>query len=152
MLENQPLSVSTMEARTQSGAPAPTGPTEVLPASKRRRHTTAYKLEVVKRAAALRSQGNGALGAYLRAEGLYYSAIRKWETLHAQGKLTGADRRGARQQGREVLQAENKQLRRQNEALQKRLRKTELIVDLQKKLSAVLQNETDEPSGTNDAP
>lgn len=144
MFGNQSQPVLTMEARTQAG------PTEVQTSSKRRRHTTAYKLEVIKRVGVLRSQGNGAVGAYLRGEGLYYSSIRKWEKLHAEGKLTGADRRGTTQKSREALQAENKRLRRQNEALQKRLQKTELIIELQKKLSAVLQ--TGEDSGMSDAP
>lgn len=117
--------------------------TEVVARPGRRRHTLTYKLKVLETVSALRSQGNGAIGAYLRREGLYYSSVRKWEQLQAQGKLTSS-RRGTKQKSREELLSENKRLRRQNEQLEKRLKKTELIVELQKKLSQALGLETEE--------
>ena len=125
------------------------GTTEVVARPVRRRHTVAYKLRVLETVAALRAEGHGAIGAYLRKEGLYYSSVQDWERQQARGKLTSS-RRGTKQKGREELLSENKRLRRQNEQLEKRLKKTELIVELQKKLSQVLQNEettegTDEP-------
>jgi transposase len=120
---------------------------EVEARAKRRRHTLAYKLKVLETVAGLRSQGNGAIGAYLRREGLYYSSVRKWEQLHSEGKLTSSGR-GAKQKSRENLLAENKRLRRQNEQLENRLKKTELIVELQKKLAQALQiQETPEKQG-----
>jgi len=62
----------------------------------------------------------GRLGAYLRKEGLYYSSVRLWERLQAQGKLTSS-RRGSKQKSREELLGEIKRLRRHNEQLEKRL-------------------------------
>ena len=111
---------------------------EVVARPKRRRHTLAYKLKVLQTVAALRSQGHGAVGAYLRKEGLYYSAVRTWEHQQSQGRLTSSQR-GSKEKSREKLLTENKRLRRKQEQLEKRLRKTELIVELQKKLSEVIE-------------
>jgi hypothetical protein len=52
---------------------------EVVPRSRRRVHSLPYKLNVLKAVAALRSEGNGEIGAYLRREGLYYATVRSWE-------------------------------------------------------------------------
>jgi len=118
---------------------------EVTPRATRRYLTAAYKIKVLETVAALREQGQGAVGAYLRTEGLYYSSIRSWEKLRDQGLLTST-RKGPREQNRDALLAENKQLRRKLEQAEKRLAKTELIVELQKKLSAIM--ELDEPKPT----
>jgi transposase len=117
----------------------------VTPRVTRRYLTAAYKLKVLDTVAALREQGRGAVGAYLRKEGLYYSSISSWEKLHDQGLLTKS-KKGAREKNRDALLAENKQLRRKLEQSQKRLAKTELIIDLQKKLSAIM--DIDDPSST----
>lgn len=120
---------------TADGQPA-TDP-EVVARTNRRRHTIAYKLKVIKVVADLRSEGHGAVGAFLRKEGLYYSTVRTWERLAAKGQLVSGQN-GTKRQKRDALVAENKRLRRKNEQLEKRLAKTELIVELQKKLSAIL--------------
>jgi len=118
---------------------------EVTPRATRRYLTVAYKIKVLETVAALREQGQGAVGAYLRTEGLYYSSIRSWEKLRDQGLLTKSNK-GPREQNRDALLAENKQLRRKLEQSQRRLAKTELIVELQKKLSAII--DLDEPKST----
>ena len=123
---------------------------EVVPRATRRTLTVAYKLKVMETIAALREQGQGAVGAYLRKEGLYYSSIRTWEKLRDQGLLTRV-RKGPREKNHDALLAENKQLRRELEKAQKRLAKTELIVELQKKLSSILDLETPKPAGRSDA-
>ncbi len=102
---------------------------EVVSLPKRRRLSTAYKLRVLDTVSDLRSRGNGAVGAYLRTEGLYYSSIRKWERQRAEGHLNSRSK-GRREKIRERLVAENKKLRRQLEHMQKRLDKREMIVDL----------------------
>jgi len=103
----------------------------------RRRHTLAYKIRILEAVSALREDGSGAIGAFLRKEGLYYSTVRKWAKLHSEGKL-GSTQPGARGKSRETLQAENQQLRRRLERTEKKLRKAEMIVELQKKLSSIL--------------
>ena len=111
--------------------------TEVVARAARRRLSLAYKLNVLETVTYLRTQGHGAVGAYLRQEGLYYSSVRAWERLHANGELT-ARRKGAKGKNRDTLLAENKTLRRKLEHSEKRLAKTELLVELQKKLSSIL--------------
>lgn len=98
---------------------------------------------VLETVAALRSEGHGAIGAYLRKEGLYYSSVRTWERQQSQGRLSST-RRGSKEKSREELLAEIKRLRRKQEQLEKRLKKTELIVELQKKLSEVMEQESRE--------
>jgi hypothetical protein len=118
---------------------------EVTPQATRRYLTVAYKLKVLETVAALREQGQGAVGAYLRKEGLYYSSIRSWGKLRDQGLLTKSNK-GPREKNHDALLAENKQLRRKLQQAEKRLAKTELIVELQKKLSAIM--DLDEPKPT----
>jgi transposase-like protein len=96
----------------------------------------------------LRKEGNGTVGAYLRAEGLYYSSVQKWKRQYENGTL-GIRSRGTRQKGRDAILRENKALRRQNESLKKRLHKTELIVELQKKISEMMSLDNPESSQTN---
>jgi hypothetical protein len=122
-----------------------------MPKSTRRYLTVAYKLKVLDTVAELREQGQGAIGAYLRKEGLYYSSIRSWEKQRDQGLLTRT-KKGVREKGHDTLLAENKQLRRELEKTRKRLARTELIVDLQKKLSAIMDLDEPTPAGRNDEP
>ncbi len=111
--------------------------TEVVARAIRRRLSLAYKLKVLETVSHLRTQGHGAVGAYLREEGLYYSSVRAWERLHANGELT-AQRKGAKGKNRDTLLAENKKLRRKLEQSEKHLVKAELLIELQKKLSSIL--------------
>ncbi len=130
---------------------APTKPDpEVIVRPHRRNLTVRYKLKVLETVAALREQGQGAIGAYLRKEGLYYSSISSWEKLRDQGLLTST-RKGSREKNHDALLAENKQLRRKLEQAQKRLVKTELIVELQKKLSAIMDLDEAGHTGRSDA-
>ena len=120
---------------------APTKPdSEVIVRSHRRNLTVSYKLKVLGTVAALREQGHGAVGAYLRKEGLYFSSIASWERLRGQGLLTSA-KKGPKDKNHDALLVEIKQVRRQLEQTKKRLAKTEMIIDLQKKLSAIMDIE-----------
>lgn len=110
---------------------------EVVAIRKRRRLTVAYKTKVLQTVETLKEEGSGAVHAYLRKEGLYYSSVCKWAKLSKQGSLT-ADNSGPKANSRESLQAENKQLRRKLLQAEKKLKKSELIIDLQKKLSVIL--------------
>jgi transposase len=130
--------------RRPTGGPVETIATtpepEVVARTTRRQMTTAYKLKVLDTVAALREQGQGAIGAYLRSEGLYYSNIHTWERQKKEGILT-VGRTGPKEKSRDSLLVENKQLRRKLEQTEKRLKKTEMIVELQKKLSAFMETE-----------
>lgn len=125
-----------------AAAPGAASDPQVVGRPARRRLTVAYKLRVLETVAKLREQGNGAVGGYLRGEGLYYSAVKKWERQRCAGQLTSRQR-GPREKSREALLGEIKHLRRTVEHLKNRLAKTELVVDLQKKLSSLMQTHSD---------
>ncbi len=143
-----PESAGTEGGRRPTGVPAEPSAKpdpEVVSRPHRRNLTVAYKLKVLETVAALREQGQGAVGAYFRKEGLYYSSIRYWERLRGQGLLTSTQK-GPKEKNRDEILAENKQLRRKLDQSQKRLAKTELIIELQKKLSAIM--DLDDPTNT----
>lgn len=131
------------------GAPTKPDP-EVIVRPHRRNLTVRYKLKVLETVAALREQGQGAVGAYLRKEGLYFSSIRSWERLRDQGLLTSTQR-GSKEKTHDAILAENKQLRRKLDQSRKRLAKTELIIELQKKLSAIMDLDDTTTTGRSDA-
>lgn len=152
-LHVNPESTGTEGGRRPTGGPVDSGSKpdpEVVPKSKRRYLTVAYKLKILDTVAHLREQGQGAVGAYLRSEGLYHSSIATWEKLRDRGLLTSA-KKGPREKSHDALLAENKHLRRELEKAKKRLAKTELIVELQKKLSAIMDLDESKPSGRSDA-
>jgi hypothetical protein len=136
---------------TEVSADAPPRPDpEVVARLHRRNLTVGYKLKVLETVSALREQGHGEVGAYLRKEGLYYSSIRSWERLRDQGLLTNTSK-GPKENNRDALLTENKQLRRKLDQAQKRLEKTELIIELQKKLSAIMGLDNLTNTGRSDA-
>ena len=148
-----PGTAGTEESRRPTVVPAdaPIKPDpEVVVRAHRRNLTVSYKLKVLETVAALREQGQGKVGAYLREEGLYYSSIRTWEQLRDKGLLTSTQK-GSKEKNRDALLSENKQLRRQLEQTQKRLSKTEMIIELQKKLSAIMGIEDTTATGRSDA-
>lgn len=112
---------------------------EVIAKITRRRLTNAYKLKVLNQVDSLREAGSGAIGAYLRKEGIYYSMVHNWAKQREQGLLNGHSTTRVNERSREDILAENKQLRRKLEQTEKRLHKTELLVELQKKLSAFME-------------
>ena len=118
-----------------NGKPDP----EVVVQMTRRRLNNSYKLKVLNHVDSLRDDGNGAIGAYLRKEGLYYSMVHNWSKQRDEGLLRGHSLANSREKSRELILAENKQLRRKLEQTEKRLHKTELLVELQKKLSAFME-------------
>jgi hypothetical protein len=83
---------------------------------------------------------SGELGALLRREGLYSSQLSSWRKSRDQGILSGLSpqKRGRK---RKLVNPEQKKLtalERENVALKKRLKKAELIIDIQKKVSELL--------------
>jgi transposase len=126
----------------RSGAAPKAGPKpfpnpEVRPRAKRRSFTAQYKLKIL--AAADAATGKGAIGALLRREGLYSSMLTNWrkerDTALKQG-LTPRTR-GPKPQP-DTSAKELQQLRRDNERLTERLRKAEIIIDVQKKVALLL--------------
>ena len=123
-------------------APEPSSPPrpdpEVVVDAKRRTFTAAYKQRVLAEADAA-SALPGAIGALLRREGLYSSHLVTWRRERQTGIRQGLtpQRRGPKSQ-RSPLQEENQKLRRENQRLSEQLRKAEIVIDVQKKVGALL--------------
>ena len=114
-------------------------PNPEVPDKPVRRHFTAeYKLRILRLADACTEAGS--LGALLRREGLYASNLNTWRHQRERGILSGLTpkKRGRKESVRNPLVAENEKLRRDNERLTNRLRQTEIIIDVQKKVSQIL--------------
>ena len=106
--------------------------------SKRRTFSAQYKLGILAEADAAAGQ-SGAIGALLRREGLFSSHLTAWRRERKDGILKGLtpNKRGPkskRNPQEEALQL----LRRQNQRLSEELRKAEIIIDVQKKVGALL--------------
>jgi transposase len=111
---------------------------EVVTDAKRRTFTAEYKLRILAEADAAATQP-GAIGALLRREGLYSSHLVTWRRERQSGILRGLTphKRGPKSK-HSPLEEENQKLRRENEHLTERLRKAEIVIDVQKKVGALL--------------
>ncbi len=113
-------------------AAAPPDP-HVPEKAKRRRFTAEYKRRILHEADGCTSPGE--ISALLRREGLYSSHLSTWRHQRDQG-LEPAKR--GRKSTHHPLEEENKHLRREKAALERRLKRAEVIIDIQKKLSEML--------------
>jgi transposase len=111
---------------------------EVADRATRRRFSAEYKLRILKQADACTDPGS--LGALLRREGLYASNLTTWRRQREQGVLSALapKKRGRKETVRNPLIEENEKLRKDNERLRERLRRAEIIMDVQKKVSQML--------------
>ena len=123
-------------SQAENGKLSSTGTsTEVIARAERRHYTAEYKLRILQEADACSMPGE--IGALLRREGLYSSALGKWRDQRKSGSLAGlsAHRRGPKVDEQAVelarLQDENKRLR-------EKLKRAELIMDVQKKVAQML--------------
>jgi len=125
--------------RTESVGEQRTAPSsEVLEKPLRRRFTVEYKAKILAEADACTQTGQ--LGELLRREGLYSSHLSTWRRRRDEGALAGLTpkRRGRKAQPKNPLSDENERLRRENQRLTEQLRQAELIIDVQKKVSEML--------------
>ena len=106
--------------------------------AKRRTFTAEYKLRILAEADAAATQ-SGAIGALQRREGLYSSHLVTWRRERQSGILKGLTphKRGPKSK-RSPIEEENHKLRRENERLTEQLRKAEIVIDVQKKVGALL--------------
>ena len=124
---------------TDEREPAPVPPDPEVPARHaKRRFTTAYKLEILRRADVCTRSGE--LGALLRKEGLYSSHLVTWRRQREHGlapkkrgrKPTSSDPRVR------TLEREKAGLATENRRLERRLQRAETIIAFQKKVAALL--------------
>src|SRR5205085_355073 len=129
------------KAGADSGAVSRPDP-EVVAKAKRRTYTAEYKQRILEEADAAAAT-RGALGALLRREGLYSSLLATWRRERASGirEALTSQRRGPKSKHNPFEEEEEvQQLRRQVGQLTEKLRKAEIIIDVQKKIAALLGN------------
>ena len=129
-------------ANNLADAPSTPNP-EVRAAQKRRRFTAKYKVRIVEEAQ--KCTGQGQTGALLRREGLYSSTLTDWRRQYQRGAF-GAfkDEKRGRKCTRDARDQELERLRHENERLGRKLAQAELIIDIQKKVAAILGNPIEE--------
>jgi transposase len=111
---------------------------EVVASAKRRTFTAAYKLRILAEADTAAAHP-GAIGALQRREGLYSSHLVTWRREREAGILKGlTPRQRGPKSKRNPQDEEMQRLRRENQRLTERLRKAEIIIDVQKKVGALL--------------
>lgn len=111
---------------------------EVPEKKPRRKFTAKYKLQVLQRADSCTQPGQ--LGALLRREGLYSSNVTTWRRQRDEGLLDALSpkKRGRKEKEKNPLAPKVAELERENERLKKKLKKAEIIIDFQKKISEML--------------
>ena len=139
------------QARTQTEGAAPAterGPTktapmasnrpdpEVLEKAQRRQFTAAYKQRLLDEAE--RCTAPGQIGALLRREGLYSSHLSNWRRQQEQALAAqGRGRKGSPQAAAPVERLAH--LERENERLREQLEQAHAIIEVQKKIAALLE-------------
>jgi transposase-like protein len=108
---------------------------EVPEKAVRRKFTAEYKLRIVKEADALTQPGQ--VGALLRREGLYSSNLKLWRRQIKEGLVPKKRGPVARRPDPNVCRIA--QLEKDNARLTHKLKQAELIIEVQKKVAALLQ-------------
>ena len=146
-----PREMQSEDSSETEGARSATGVTEDVPSrpclarqvpdpevpakAQRRKFTAEYKLRIVREAE--RCKELGEIGALLRREGLYSSLLTAWRREVEQGTRAAlrSKKRGPKAR---VVDPRVKEVERENARLRKRLEHAELIIAVQKKVSALL--------------
>jgi transposase-like protein len=105
--------------------------------AKRRRFTAEYKHRILTEAD--QARGSGGIGALLRREGLYSSLLTTWRREREAGvrQALAPQKRGPKSK-RDPIAEHVQKLQRDNERLTEQLRKAEIVIDVQKKVAALL--------------
>ncbi len=107
---------------------------QVQPKPERRRLNAEYKRRIVEEAQECQ---HGELGALLRREGLTYAQINNWRKAQASGTLVDKQRGPVANPNR----AEMRRLEAENARLKRQLERASLIIEAQKKLARLLEEE-----------
>jgi transposase-like protein len=111
---------------------------EVVEKAARRRFTVEYKQRIVMEADQCSQRGE--LGTLLRREGLYSSTVRQWRRQLRESSLSPSKKSAQK----ESPSKEIARLKRENDRLSEKLRQAELIIDVQKKVSEMMQTKSPE--------
>lgn len=122
-------------------------PTEVQPKAKRRTFTAEYKRDILAEADA--ASQLGAIGALLRREGLFSSHLVEWRKARERGELAGLapKKRGPTASPPDARDRAIEELRRQLAQATTRAERAEALIEIQKKVAALLGTPLEAPSG-----
>ena len=113
---------------------------EVVEKAARRRFTAEYKRRIALEAEQCVQPGE--IGALLRREGLYSSVVARWRRQLREEPLSSSKKSGKK---RKLTPAQElARLERENQRLKEKLRQAELIIDVQKKVSEMMQTKSQE--------
>ena len=111
---------------------------EVIQKAARRRFTGDYKRRIAIEAEGCQQPGE--IGALLRREGLYSSVLARWRRQLREESLSSS-----KKSNHKITPAQElARLKRENERLKEKLRQAELIIDVQKKVSEMIQTRSPE--------
>lgn len=127
----QPSNNGTVHSHGGSSRPDP----QVTERATRRRFTVAYKLRILKEADACRKPGE--LGTLLRREGLYSATLASFRKQQADGKLIVKNASQVQRQRQDKAAKRQRDARRMA-ALEAENQKLRILLDLQKKVAALL--------------
>lgn len=129
---------ATEEAAESASNLAPGAQVEVLGRATRRRFSGAQKRRILE--AADRCTQPGEIGALLRSEGIYSSSLSTWRRQREKADLVtlAPQRRGPKIDPHRLDQQHIARLTRENQNLHQRLEKAQLVIEVQKKVSALL--------------
>ena len=111
---------------------------EVPEKKPRRKFTATYKLEILEKADKCTEPGQ--IGGLLRKEGLYSSNLTTWRKQRDNGLLEAMSpkKRGRKEKDRNPLAPKVAELEKEIDKLRGKLKKAEIIIDVQKKISEIL--------------
>lgn len=123
-----PMTITATPPMTKPDPEVPSKPTKRL-------FTAEYKHRIL---AEVEAAAPGEIGAILRREGLYSSHLTDWRRQRELGTLGFNARTKTGRPAKDPRDVELERLRRENQRLNERLRKADIIIDVQKKLSTLL--------------
>ncbi len=118
--------MTALDRKNQAGTPE----TEVKERKARRRHTPRYKLSILEEI----DRHPEKKGEILRREGLYAAGVKVWYDARAKNDLSVFEKKRGRKPHTAAEQCANIELETKIAALQAKLDKAELIIELQKKV------------------
>jgi len=132
-----------------SAAPSelPGADTEVVPRARRRQFSNADKRRILD--AVDRCTQPGEIGALLRREGVYSSSLSTWRRQREAAELAALapQKRGPKVDASAAETRQIAQLTRENECLKSQLDKAMLVIEVQKKVAALLGSPIDDTHG-----
>ena len=111
---------------------------QVVEKAARRRFAAEYKRRIAIEVE--RCSQPGQVGALLRREGLYSSVVQRWRRQLREESLSSSKKSNSKTSAAQEIA----RLKRENERLTEKLRQAELIIDVQKKVSELMQTGSQE--------